>query len=374
MQTVLYVVSRLVPRGPIRVLLNIIENLDRSSFRPVICTLSPEADDSMMPDFEAQDVQIHQLSLSRWEVLFRGNEALQSCYEKTGASVVHTHGIRPDMLAARALPSDVVLATIHNYPFDDYVMKFGSVLGRAMAWKHLRVFRKLSHVAACSSSIAKRVKPHGVNASVVRNGISINDYRPASPEKRRKLRHKFGIDDETPMIVWVGAMIDLKSPNTLLDAHRIFRQTHDAEVFFLGDGNRRKESEERARGVETLHIEGYVTNVREYLQAADIYVSTSTSEGLPNAVVEALSAACPACLSDIDPHREILSLDPEAGVLFQTGDAEDLARSLQVLMDSDRGVRAHRARALVEDHLSARQMSEQYQVLYRQMSAAKSQS
>jgi len=369
MHTVLYVVSRLVPRGPIRVLLNIVEHLDRSSFRPVICTLSPEADDSMMPEFEARDVTVHQLNLGRWDVLFRGNEALQACVSETGASVVHTHGIRPDMLAARALPAEKVLATIHNYPFDDYVMKFGSVLGRMMAWKHLRVFRRLSHVAACSASIAERVKPHGINASVVRNGISTDDYRPTTPEKRAALRRSFGVGDDIPMIVWVGAMIDLKSPDTLLDAHQILRRTHEAEVFFLGDGNRRQECERRARGVNTLHVESYVTNVQDYLQAADIYVSTSTSEGLPNAVVEALSAACPACLSDIDPHREIINLDPEAGVLFRTGDAEELAHSLKVLMDADRGSRAHRARTLVKNHLSARQMSEQYQSLYHRIAA-----
>src|SRR5262249_9486808 len=64
------------------------------------------------------------------------------------------------------------------------------------------------------------------------------------------------------------------------------------------------------------------------LGLAHFFVSASTSEGRPNAVLEAIAARVPVVLSDIPAHREIVT-DGESGLLFRCGDVRDLARAIR---------------------------------------------
>ena len=69
--------------------------------------------------------------------------------------------------------------------------------------------------------------------------------------------------------------------------------------------------------------------VKDYLQAADIFISTAVSEGLPNTVLEALSSGLPCILSDIGPHREIIEKNVGAGKLFKLRDSVELSKIME---------------------------------------------
>ena len=71
---------------------------------------------------------------------------------------------------------------------------------------------------------------------------------------------------------------------------------------------------------QNIFLPGLVHNVADYLRAADLFVSASHAEGMPNAVLEALAASLPVILSDIPAHREVLENCSEAGWLFAPSD------------------------------------------------------
>ena len=113
---ILYIVSTLKSSGPINVLFNLIKYLNRDSFEPFILTLSPEPKNSSLSRFQKLGVRVHSLNLSRVQGFIIGKYALKRFVEEHCPDVVHTHGIRADMLSAQCLQPYKRVSTIHNYP------------------------------------------------------------------------------------------------------------------------------------------------------------------------------------------------------------------------------------------------------------------
>lgn len=83
---------------------------------------------------------------------------------------------------------------------------------------------------------------------------------------------------------------------------------------------------------------GFVDNVVPWLQASDLFVSASASEGMPLAVLEALSCGLPALLSDIPPHREIRDILEEQNcvALIDGSAVADIGRALTNCLDGEK--------------------------------------
>jgi glycosyltransferase involved in cell wall biosynthesis len=132
-------------------------------------------------------------------------------------------------------------------------------------------------------------------------------------------------------IVSVGRLIPVKRPHDLLAAFRR-SDISRSQLVYLGDGilKAKLESAASAGGLAgRVECRGLVEREEVYrcLAAADLFVSVSSVEGLPVAVLEAMACGCPVILSDIPPHREI-ARDREFIPLVRVGDVEALAREI----------------------------------------------
>ena len=141
---ILFLVSTLRRSGPTVQLLNIVRSLELAEFDPAILTLSAEPEGSMLGSFQDIGIKVESLSLSRTRSMIdrRWTDRIRHSagFNPDNRCVIHSQGIRADMIAARALGGFVRVATVHNYPGDDYPMKYGPVLGRWMARRHLQAF------------------------------------------------------------------------------------------------------------------------------------------------------------------------------------------------------------------------------------------
>jgi glycosyltransferase involved in cell wall biosynthesis len=70
---------------------------------------------------------------------------------------------------------------------------------------------------------------------------------------------------------------------------------------------------------DRIHVLGYTSDLWQWLKRASVYVSVSRYEGTPNVVLEAIACKCPVVLSDIPPHREILTDDQAQFVPLESG-------------------------------------------------------
>jgi glycosyltransferase involved in cell wall biosynthesis len=145
-----------------------------------------------------------------------------------------------------------------------------------------------------------------------------------------------------PHLVAVGRLAPEKGIDTLLRAFHILRtDVPSAHLWVLGDGDDRSALEHltaELQLVDAVHFEGVVKNPFPYVARADLFVSASRYEGLSNAILEALvcgtpvvATACPSGIGDVIDVRE-------NGWLAKPDSSGDLALVLKQGLDEGVGL------------------------------------
>jgi glycosyltransferase involved in cell wall biosynthesis len=178
--------------------------------------------------------------------------------------------------------------------------------------------------SAAESGIAPQARLH-----VVPNGLGAN--RVSRGEVRDSVRCRLGWTNEACVTLSVGRLVWEKGYDTLLDmAARLGADRPALRFFIAGDGPLRGHLERR---ISAEHLESRVTllgeraDIPELLAAADVYLNTSVSEGLSNAVMEAMAAGLPVVATAVGGTPELIT-DAETGLLFP---ARDVARGVDLL-------------------------------------------
>lgn len=179
------------------------------------------------------------------------------------------------------------------------------------------LWRRAARVVANSEGLADLARGAApwLEVEVVRNGIDLGLYRPAEVSGGGKSAAR-------PLrVLYVGRLVRHKRLRELIAAWAEARKGLDraAEMRFAGFGPERPHLERLAAelGVaESVRFLGRLDEpevVRE-LQEADLFVSLSEGEGLPNAAIEAMACGLPVLLSDIPMHRELIENGKEGAI------------------------------------------------------------
>jgi glycosyltransferase involved in cell wall biosynthesis len=367
MKKIVYVASTLKACAPTSQLRYLLQGLDRQRFEPCVLTLSPEPRDTAAAAFVKLGLEIHSLALSRPSGALFGAQRMHQTLTSLKPDLVHSSGFRPDLLSATFGTTCPVVTTIRNYPFHDYPMKFGNLLGTWMAWRHRTILPRFHAVVPCSHAIARLFGDPPGRFYVIQDGVDTKYFHPAARDQRMRIRQEWGIGPDEVVFVSAGSLIRRKDPVTLLRGFLSSAVLPMSHLIILGEGPLHAECLRMAEGQPRISMPGQVSDVRRFLQGSDFFVSASRSEGLPNAVLEAMASGLPVALSDIPSHREQLQDAPLVGEFFPVGDATELGKCLERLMTSRKNDRAASAVVLVERSFSARQMSLAYQSLYSKL-------
>jgi glycosyltransferase involved in cell wall biosynthesis len=132
-------------------------------------------------------------------------------------------------------------------------------------------------------------------------------------------------------LLYVGRLAPLKDHATLLRAVALTRAHHpDVQLWIVGDGplefSLRKLSDELGLN-ECVTFFGEQADVSPFLLAADLFVSSSVTEGLPMSLLEAMSVALPALVTDVGGMGEIARLSG-AVTLMPSSDPQGMAAAL----------------------------------------------
>ncbi len=366
---ILYLVSTLQKAGPTSQLYYIISNLP-ANITPVLVTLSQEPAQSRLNDFKALGIKHYQLNLSRLEGVFLAKGKVKNIIEKELPDVIHSQGLRGDVLASKFTDEVPVLCTIRNFPQLDFPMTYGRVIGSIMAYQQIRALRKVSQVCCVSDAVKDNLeKTYNINDAVTAlNGVDTLNFYPADSKQKSSLRKTYGINENSN--VWISSLgkDNRKNSVTVAAAFKLFLTEYpDDTLIFIGDGQQRGECQKIAAESSQFKFFGKVSNVSDYLRMADYFISASRAEGMPNAVLEAMSCGLPSVLSDIEPHQEIYALNPNGCVTFKTESDIDLYSKLVELVKFDRQCMADATTAVVNQHFSSSTMSKKYQQAYHEV-------
>jgi glycosyltransferase involved in cell wall biosynthesis len=132
-------------------------------------------------------------------------------------------------------------------------------------------------------------------------------------------------------LLHVGRLAPLKDHATLLQALALTRVRHpDVQLWIVGDGPLEASLRMLADALE-LHecvtFFGEQTDVSPFLLAADLFVNSSVTEGLPVSLLEAMSVGLPAVVTDVGGMGEIARLSG-AVTLVPSSDPEGMAEAL----------------------------------------------
>jgi glycosyltransferase involved in cell wall biosynthesis len=169
-------------------------------------------------------------------------------------------------------------------------------------------------------------------------------------------------------LLYCGRLAPEKDVGTILRALALLvAEVPDLELRIAGDGPDRPTIERVTADLGLagrVALLGRVDSRALYLQA-DIYVTASQSEGMPNALLEAMATGVVPVCSDIAGHREVVQPNV-TGLLFEPGNAAALAAQLRRLCaDADlrRGL-AQNARQEMERGYGIAQVAGRYVALY----------
>ena len=146
------------------------------------------------------------------------------------------------------------------------------------------------------------------------------------------------LDGEVPVLVNVGKLMEAKAQHVLLEAFRRVRLQVDARLMILGTGPLQKELEAAAheKGIaEHVRFVGFQMNPYAFMARSTAFVLSSSWEGFPNVLVEAMAAGAAVVSTDCPSGPSEIIRDEESGLLVPTRDPERLAGALvRVVKDS----------------------------------------
>ena len=149
-------------------------------------------------------------------------------------------------------------------------------------------------------------------------------------------------------ILAVGTLKVIKDYATLLKAFSLLRQRLDARLLILGEGGCRPALEALARELgiaDSVSMPGFVRDISPYYQHADLHVLSSTGEGLPTVLIEALAAGTPVVSTDCPSGPREILCDGKFGRLVPVGDAAALAAAMEESLSATHDKASLQARA-----------------------------
>ena len=99
---------------------------------------------------------------------------------------------------------------------------------------------------------------------------------------------------------------------------------------------------------------------------SDLFVSASTHEGIPVAVLEAMGIECPCLVSDIPGHTIINELAPNSVITYKLGDRQNFQQQLTNCLNPQLTTPLkQRGKQAVKDFFSVEAMNRQYEQVYQ---------
>ena len=330
---VLHVVHSVEPGGTERMLCRIVRALGQDDVRHVVCSLRHSR-----PFHGVLDHGIEAVSLGA-----RGNARatflrLAAVAWRLKADIIHSRnwGTWTDaVLAADILPRTRLVLGFHGL---QHGSRFSAVQRRRARWLGMQ-----QRAFTAVSQEAKHILHAGLGVSkdrirVISNGVDVDRFRPSTAGQRAAARQCLGLCEQDVVIGCVANLFkEVKGHAVLVDAFaRVVGQRPRAKLMLVGygplDAAIRRQAGERGI-LDRIIFTGQREDVASLLSAMDVYACPSFSEGMSNALLEAMATGLPCVVTDVSDHRVMFDrIDPRT--IVPAGDCHALSSRLIELADS----------------------------------------
>lgn len=327
MKKVVLCVPSLAPGGAERFAVELAKRLDKSRFDVTVAQTRNDVDSVFKEQLAEAGIRIVDLSAPSYSAMLHKQLAFLKA-ERPDVIHANTGSVLHIMLACWLKRTPRRIYTVHN----EARLLFGGKTVKKWIYRLAFSFFGFIPVAICPTVKETLVRDMGVKAKripVVNNGVDVARFSPPA-EKAPSRTVKF---------ISVGTLYWIKNQAAMIrlvcDLHESGREV---TLTLLGEGDDREALEalvhERNAGAY-ISLPGIRKNVEDYLRDADIYLSTSRTEGLPLSILEAMACGLPVIATDAGGTRDIVH-DEENGYLLPVDDEESLARAAIALCEDEK--------------------------------------
>jgi len=363
---VMHVVHSLEGGGTERTLVSLLRSFDHRMFRHMVVTLRDAGSlAAQLPD-EVACLALGIVGRSRTS----GFRFVKAC-ARLRPSIIHARNVCtwPDALvASMPLPRAKLVLGFHGLQSgghftrrDRCIARFASAFGARFA---------------SVSRYGRQQLVHDLGVPIHRiehlpNGIDLGPFDIDASAKRIFLRDAFGYSSHDRVVGIVGSLTPVKGHDVLLSAiAKAAQSIPNIRLLIVGGGPLRKALEEKSKelGVHNrVQFTGWWDDVPALLSALDAYVCASRSEGMSNALMEAMAAGLPIVSTSVGDHPVILRHGVD-GLVVPPDDTAALTESLQVLLGSPECAigMGRSARSRIEEFSLARSVNA-YQRFYGEL-------
>lgn len=236
-------------------------------------------------------------------------------------------------------------------------------------------FSNQQKVIAVSEEVAASIKTHysktTPHVQVVLNGADTTKYARTQPVQK-DLRKELNIPATATVIGIACVFRAQKRLITWLEiAHALHAKHPDTFFIIVGDGPLREEVHAKAKALGTeqyVHFSGLQIETRAYFKAMDVFMMSSEFEGLPIALLEAMSMNCvPACTA-AGGIAEVIQ-DGVNGILVPVAQPMQLVNRLSQLLQQPNQMDhlKQAARETVVNSFSMKKMVSELETIYNEL-------
>ncbi|QDK40841.1 hypothetical protein DOM21_05090 [Bacteriovorax stolpii] len=287
-------------------------------------------------------------------------------YDFQGYDVIHSHDLNPLMYLGplrlwkkltfkkwgKLIHTTHGLDHIDNYPRGKLYQQIFS----RFADKMIGVSEKIGLFYTRDIGLAAK------KVAVIQNGISTyeGEITPEMrAEKKAWLAARHGLDITRPIILSLSRVVPLKDQKFLIEA---LKKRPFYQLIVAGPPSEQAYYDElKKMEDQNIKMVGSQELVADYNMGSDMYVSASTHEGIPVAVLEAMAVETPCLVSKIPGHMTLLKYGDYVE-LFKLHDQDDFLNKFDEMFARiyQTQKNAQKARGLVEDHYSVKTMVNNY--------------
>jgi len=297
---------------------------DPARFTVSLCGLKPPEPASRL--LEEQGIPVRHLGRGRFDPRILGD--LVRVAREARAAILHVHGYAAadfGRLAARRVGAALVL---HEHFADPRMPAYQGLADRMLARFTDRA------IAVSGSTRDFLVRERHVPAKRVRliwNGAPLAEFAPVTPAAALAARRELGLPADAPVVGSISRLSEQKGHRHLLDAAaRVLPRRKDTRFLIVGDGDQMGPLRQQADALgiaPSVVFAGHRLDVPALLGALDVFCISSTYEGTPLALFEAMAAGKAIVSTAVDGCREVLE-DGVTGLLVPPRDPDALAAAL----------------------------------------------
>lgn len=284
--------------------------------------------------------------------------------------IIHAHHLYLDAMAAALVARPLRKRTLVKVASWGASGDLGRLQQLRLGRLGLRLLSRLDRCVAVSSQVREELLAHGFREAAVLtipNGVDTTRFRPA--EARAALRECLSLRGRT--VVFVGRLVPEKGLDCLLRAWSSLELAPADVLLLAGDGPERPALHNLARQLGIagrVRFLGKADEPERILQASDLFVLPSLTEGMPNSLLEAMATGLPCIATRVGGTPDLIA-HGQNGVLVPPGDPKAVAEAMAHLLEYPREAAGLglEARRTVEAAYSIDRIVDRYAALYREL-------